>query len=98
MILTKEFVMRCRNVGALRDFLCQAIDQVDTMDEERRWRKFPEEKPNWGKEVLMLDNEGKFRVARFSHDFKWISWGKMHTCESDSILYWMPLPEPPEVK
>ena len=45
MELTKEFVMSCRNVGALRDFLCQAIYQVDAMEEERRWRKFPEEKP-----------------------------------------------------
>lgn len=43
MILTKGFVNSCRNIGALRDFLCQAIDQVDAMEEERRWRKFPEE-------------------------------------------------------
>lgn len=98
MILTKEFVNNCRSIAILRDFLCQAIDQVDAMDEERRLRKFPEEKPVWGKEVLMLDKEGKFRVARFSHDFKWISWGKMHTCESDCIAFWMPLPKKPDDK
>ena len=28
MELTKEFVNSCRKVGVLRDFLCQAIDQV----------------------------------------------------------------------
>ena len=34
MTLTKEFVNSCRNVGVLRDFLCQAIDQVDEKDKE----------------------------------------------------------------
>ena len=34
MTLTKEFVNSCRKVGVLRDFLCQAIDQVDEKDKE----------------------------------------------------------------
>lgn len=34
MELTKEFVNSCRKVGVLRDFLCQAIDQVDEKDNE----------------------------------------------------------------
>lgn len=34
MNLTKEFVNSCRKVGVLRDFLCQAIDQVDEKDKE----------------------------------------------------------------
>lgn len=34
MTLTKDFVNHCRNVGALRDFLCQAMDQVDAKDKE----------------------------------------------------------------
>ena len=34
MTLTKEFVNNCRNVGVLRDFLCQAIDQVDEKDKK----------------------------------------------------------------
>lgn len=32
MKLTKEFVNNCRKIGALRDFLCQAMDQVDEKD------------------------------------------------------------------
>lgn len=36
MELTKGFVMNCRALNALRDFLCQAIDQVDEKDEEIR--------------------------------------------------------------
>lgn len=96
MILTKEFVNNCRSIAILRDFLCQAIDQVDAMDEERRWRNFPEEKPEWGKEVLVIDDAGDFHIVLFSHDFKWVSWGKMNTCESNCVLYWMPLPEKPK--
>ena len=34
MELTKEFVNSCRKVGVLRDFLCQAIDQVDEKNNE----------------------------------------------------------------
>ena len=45
MILTKGFVNSCRKVRVLQDFLCQAIDQVDAMEEERRWRKCSDEMP-----------------------------------------------------
>lgn len=34
MELTKSFVNHCRNIAALRDFLCQAMDQVDEKDAE----------------------------------------------------------------
>lgn len=96
MILTKGFVNSCRSICALRDFLCQAIDQVDAMEEERRWRKFPEEKPKWGEEVLVVDGESKQYIVRFSYDMKWISWGKMNTCKSENVKYWMPIPSAPE--
>lgn len=62
MTLTKEFVNSCRKVGVLRDFLCQAIDQVDEKDkeiaelkEERRWRKCSDEMPDEDEEVLFSD-------------------------------------------
>ena len=61
-----------------------------------RWRKFPEEKPKWGTEVLIRDKDGTISQVRFSFDFKWISWGCMQTCESDCVKYWMPLPKTPE--
>ena len=71
---------------------------IAELKEERRWRKFPEEKPKWGEEVLVVDDESKQYIVRFSHDMKWISWGKMNTCESENVKYWMPLPKAPEVK
>lgn len=66
------------------------------LKEERRWRKFPEEKPKWGEEVLVVDDESKQYIVRFSHDMKWISWGNMNTCESNCVKYWMPLPKAPK--
>ena len=69
---------------------------IAELKEERRWRKFPEEKPKWGEEVLVVDDESKQYIVRFSHDMKWISWGKMNTCESYCVKYWMPLPSAPK--
>lgn len=66
------------------------------LEEERRWRKFPDEKPKWGEEVIVVDDESKQYIVRFSHDMKWISWGKMNTCESKYVKYWMPLPSAPK--
>ena len=72
--------------------------RIAELKEERRWRKFPDEKPKWGEEVLVLDKEGDQHIVRFSHDMKWISWGKMNTCESDCIVYWIPKVPMPEEK
>ena len=80
----------------------EAVPHTDNSDviarllDERRWRKFPDEKPKWGVEVLVVDDESKQHIVRFSHDMKWISWGKMNTCESNCVKYWMPLPSAPK--
>ena len=66
------------------------------LKEKRRWRKFPDEKPKWGIDVWIIDKDGYFHKVRFSHDMKWISWGKMNTCESDCVAYWMPLQSAPK--
>ncbi len=69
--------------------------EIAKLKEERRWRKFPDEKPKWGEEVVVVDDESKQYIVRFSHDMNWISWGKMNTCESKYVKYWMPLPSAP---
>ena len=88
------------NTKYSRDEWAKACNQKDKeiaeLKEERRWRKFPEEKPKWGEEVLVVDDESKQYIVRFSHDMKWISWGKMNTCESENVKYWMPLPPAPK--
>ena len=70
--------------------------RIAELEEERRWRKFPDEKPKWGEDVIVVDDERKQHIVRFSHDMKWISWGKMNTCESKYVKYWMPLPSAPK--
>ena len=74
----------------------EADKVIAELEEERRWRKFPDEKPKWGEEVIVVDDESKLYIVRFSHDMKWISWGKMNTCESKYVKYWMPLPSAPK--
>lgn len=90
MELTKVFVMRCRNVGALRDFLCQAIDQVDAMEEERRWRKVSEELPPKDEWVFVIGNR-MMQIAKMVED-GWIDDYYNYL----NVTHWMPLPKPPE--
>ena len=92
MILTKEFVNNCRSITILRDFLCQAIDQVDAMDEERRWRKFPEENPSEeleGEDFLV--SNGYYSVVCEWRGY----WNNEPFCgdkNCDVVKFWMPMP------
>lgn len=74
----------------------EADKVIAELKEAQRWRKFPDEKPKWGEEVLVVDEASKQYIVRFSYDMKWISWGNMNTCESKNAKYWMPLPKSPE--
>ena len=71
-------------------------EYINHLEEERRWRKFPDEKPSWGKDVIVANDESKQFIVSFSYDMKWISFGNMHTCESKYVKYWMPLPSAPK--
>ena len=82
---------------ALRAMNAKAQEEIAMLKENQRLRKFPDEKPEWGKEVLVLDHDGDVQQVRFSCDYKWISWGCMQTCESSCVAYWMPKPKSPEV-
>ena len=96
MKLTKSFVNNCRNIGALRDFLCQAIDQVDAMEEERRWRKCSEELPEDGSDVLATDGEEIWLCYKttMSDGSPWFQPnGQPHI---EGVTHWMPLPKAPE--
>lgn len=101
MKLTKEFVNSCRRIGVLRDFLLQAMDQVDNLEKEnkelketQRWRKFPDEKPSEEGYYIICGSSG-FRNAdkwtyckdRQKMDFSFYSYG---------VAYWMPLPSAPK--
>ena len=95
MILTKGFVNSCRNIGALRDFLCQAIDQVDAMEEERRWRKFTEEKPEHHQWILVFyPNHSQFTTGVEVR--RWDDGCKFDVEEQELYEKWMPLPSAPK--
>ena len=70
--------------------------RIKELEESQRWRKFPDEKPEWGKEVIVVDDASKQYIVRFSYDMKWISWGNMNTCESKYVKYWNSLPSAPK--
>ena len=55
MELTKSFVNHCRKIGVLRDFLCQAIDQVDEKDKEIYNIKYSRDE--WAKSCNQKDKE-----------------------------------------
>lgn len=104
MELTKEFVNSCRKVGVLRDFLCQAIDQVDEKDkeiaelkEERRWRKFSDEKPKY-KQWILLFVENPSNYGTYIELRRWDTVCKFDVENQELYTKWMPLPLSPKEK
>ncbi len=96
MKLTKEFVNSCRRIGVLRDFLCQAIDQVDAMEEERRWRNvddmFPT--PDEGY-ILVLWEDGLPDIGYIGAEDDVVETVRDRG-EGHSVKWWMPLPSAPK--
>ena len=78
------------------DVIEKMATEITELKDKLRWRKFPDEKPKWGEEVIVVDDASKQYIVRFSYDMKWISWGNMNTCESKYVKYWMPLPATPK--
>ena len=98
MELTKEAVNRCRCVGALRDFLCQAMDQINEKDKEiaelketQRWRRFGDEEPESDMvQYLVYDmRTRKYGKSFYSFILKSFQY---------DVTHWMPLPKAPEDK
>ena len=88
MELTKEFVKKCNKPSILRDFLLQAMDQIDAIEEERRWRKFPDEKPEHNGIYIVLLGEHTRTLDMYDTDK-----GKFRTYMPTA---WMPLPPAPK--
>lgn len=102
MELTKEFVENCNQPSILRDFLLQAMEQVDSMEKEltslreaTRWRKFSEEKPSEEAYYIICGSSGFRNADRWTYikhkermGFGFYDYG---------VEYWMPiLPAPKE--
>ena len=78
------------------DELSRLKARIAELEEERRWRKFPDEKPNWGEEVIVADDASKQFIVRFSYDMEWIYFANMNTRESKYVKYWRPLLSAPK--
>lgn len=83
-------------LSRLKERIAELEKENAELKEAQSWRKFPDEKPKWGEEVIVVDDESRQYIVRFSHDMKWISWGRMNTCESNFVKYWRPLPSAPK--
>lgn len=95
MKLTKEFVKSCNKPSILRDFLLQAMDQIDAMEEERRWRKFSEEKPEHHQWVeVFCPNHSKYKAEIEIR--RWDEGLKFDVENQELYTKWKPLSKAPE--
>lgn len=68
---------------------------IHQLEEERRWRKFSEEKPD-DKKVVLVHGEEWFETAIY-HDDGSIDFGDdIHFSNITEAPYWMPLPSAPK--
>ncbi len=75
----------------------QLLMEIAELKEERRWRKFSEEKPN-DKQVVLVHGDNWFETA-FYHDDGSIDFGDdIHFSNIIETPYWMPLPSVPKEK
>ena len=60
---------------------------IKALEQETRWIPVSERLPEWGEEVLTIDNDGNYEINFITDDDinKWFY---------DDIVAWMPLPLP----
>lgn len=106
MELTKEFVKSCKSVGLLRDFLLQAMDQVDNLEKEnkelkeaQRWRNFKDEPPEHHQwiEACYCEDRINERLPRIEVR-RWDDGMKYDVFDQELYIGWQPLPKAPEEK
>ena len=77
------------------DELSRLKARIAELEEERRWRKFSEEKPN-NKQVVLVHGDNWFETAIY-HDDSSIDFGDdIHFSNIIETPYWMPLPSAPK--
>ena len=70
--------------------------RIAELEEERRWRKFPDEKPEKWDTVVVRFSDGFYDLAVYlSNGQGWdIGDGLYH--KSEEVSHWMPLPSAPK--
>ena len=109
MELRAEDVKNIRSLALCKEFLRQAIEQVDQLNEELRWRKCAEEMPEEDAPVLFSDGNYIYKgcwttwdggYSDFSYETfsGWVEDGSEQDYDFNEIKYWKPLPKAPEDK
>lgn len=102
MELTKEFIKSCNKPSILREFLLQAMDQIDAMEAENRWHRC--DKPNSdglydlppesGEYVIQYECNGKKYVTSATYEADYNDWNEL--CHGSNVIQWRELPHPKE--
>lgn len=87
MELMAENVKNIRSLALCKEFLRQAIEQNDQLNEQLRWRKFPDEKPTKDIKFLVINEKGMLQCCYYSLILKEFQ---------IPVTHWMPLPKAPE--
>ena len=65
----------------------QLLMEIAEMEEERRWRKFPDEMPTEDIKFLVINEKGMFQCCYYS---------PIHKEFQIPVTHWMPLPSAPK--
>lgn len=91
-------------VNALRKMNAKAQEEIATLKENKRWRKFPDEKPHENESIVLVAFFSKLnptiytlREALYSEGLEEFFNPMDHT-ESWNIEYWLPRLKAPEVE
>jgi hypothetical protein len=91
------------NTHGMMESACDVLDgvaklkaRIAELEEERRWRKFPDEKPEEWDTVIVRFGDGFYDLAVYmSNGQGWdIGDGRYH--KSEEVSHWMPLPSAPK--
>lgn len=88
------------NTHGMMEQACDVLDSVvrlkeriAELEEERRWRKFPDEKPELGDVVLVRFTE---RTKGHYFPIDVVRWDSSYELGEIEVSHWMPLPSAPK--
>ena len=68
---------------------------INHLEEERRWRKFPDENPEDWETVVVRMSDGFYDIAAYMSNGQGWYFGEGYHKPED-VTHWMPLPKAPE--
>ena len=81
--------------GKVLDGVVRLKARIAELEEERRWRKFSEEKPEEGDTVVVRFSDGFYDLAVYLSKGQGGDIGDGLYHKSEEVSHWMPLPSAP---